>query len=470
MSINGRHIPFPLFILGSLALVVLGVFLVMTIVGTRGPSYVEFLAAFMVLASIPVFLSNVDTLKLGYYVWILSFVIGYRGVFLTPHLPVYPVELLLWVLFIVFLLRYRWSHTDQYGVDYKINIPRWLWILSIFWVFALFFGQIRERAFDGMLREMANYLALFPIFILTAQIVRSRAAWRKSAVVFVLAGCIIAMMGLVEYIFPQVRVLAGDFINEVPNAVAWTGFRRGLFAIWGAATAAFVCFLAAPFTFYLWVEYQQIRNRIFILLAAILLLGGVYISGYRSLWVLTVILTGLFIMLHNGLVVGATYFMALPVLYRLLPVQQHNWLGTFFLLKGATANLDSSQFKRENRALLAFQNGLEHPQGLGWNGIAGTHSDFAQMLSNQGWIPTLIIIGVFLFIFFHLARLLKILPKNESTWSLTLTLFLATIVLTGLMIFQGIHVLPQMSLPGWFVLALAWQWLQQHQQLIPASM
>lgn len=456
ITIGRRSISFSLFAAFAGAIIVGGVLAVMLYATRYGIGYVEGLLLLFGLATVGIFLTRRNTLAVGFYAWIVSFAIGYRGVFLTDRFPVYPVDLLLWALLMIWFVQRRRDEERR-----RPWLPIWVWALTPFWVMALLTGIANGNYWDSMLREAATFLAFIPMFIVAGELLTDIRTWRRTIRLFLGVGAVIALLGTVEYLFPSIRIAAGDIIADVQDAVVTSGFRRAAFAFWGAPTASFVCLLAAPFALYALVVASTKRQRLLSMAAGAACLWGVFIGGYRSLWLIALGMGLAFVILRINLLVGVVALVLTPLLTQFLPGSASGWAQTFFIFQRDSTLLDSSQQIRELRIANAWATTRQHPLGVGWAGSGWVHSDLFQTLANQGVIAGVILFGALLIVMVRLWLRLRRCDRHSAEFAMALSLLLSLLALTGLMLAQGIQVLPQIAYPGWFVWVLVELWLRR---------
>jgi hypothetical protein len=122
--------------------------------------------------------------------------------------------------------------------------------------------------------------------------------------------------------------------------------------------------------------------------------------------------------------------------------------------------IDHSAQDRKLRAIDAINDSFDTPFGKGWSGAGWVHSDFLQVAANLGLIAGLVFLGGYIYTMMRLGRQLPA-SLRSGDGDLGLTLVLSFIAVGGLLLMQGVQVLPQMMLPVWFVWAMADLWLRQ---------
>jgi hypothetical protein len=395
--------------------------------------------------------------RYGFVLWILTLALGYRTLALTPELAIHPSELLLWLLVICI------SFQRRLVASARVSFPVWLWLFIPFCLFAwwpLVGGGI---SWDLMLNEFRNFALFIPLMIVASVILDQEHYWRYVLLTFFLTSSAIAFMGILEYWFPEVTNLFPAFVTKATPIITEEGFARANFSFWGGAPATFICILALPFGIILSMWWRGWWQRAGLLFALVLQILGIYIGGYRSIWlllILQVMITCLFRLKRQGAIVVLLCVVFAVGGYELVPRTAERAMSGIAVLRGRPT--DSSGRGRTSRAKGALQTAFESPYGSGWGAAGWTHSDFLQVTVNLGIAAGIIFFGGYLSTLFRLWR--RVLPniRNRSEQGdLSLALSLSFAAVGGLLAMEGVSVLPQMALPVWFVWVLVEIWLRQ---------
>jgi len=279
---------------------------------------------------------------------------------------------------------------------------------------------------------------------------------------FFFASTWIALMGVIEYWFPQVTRLFPAFMSQ-PNPVTTAdGFSRAQFSFWGGATATFVCVLALPSALALTKWWPYWFHRAAIAAASALQIIAIYIGGYRSIWLLVLIQVVIACLLgiRKGGAAVASLCLAVALLgYQFIPNTSERAFSGIAALQGRP--IDSSAMDRLDRAWGAWNQVWHSPFGSGWSSAGWVHSDFIQVAANLGIIAGLIFLGGYIYTLLRLTR--RLLPhlRTGEHGDLGFALLLSFVAAGGLLAMEGVEVLPQFVLPVWFVWTLVEVWLQQ---------
>lgn len=435
----------------SLAAVVTS--LIVLYVVDYGISYRDVIVSSVAFAALLVFAAGDRGLKVGVVVLVLTFGLGYRTKHFTPSLSIHPSELVLWGLLVLPVLQPK----DRQRTKTTIWLPYWLIVFIPFWVWAWIRGLNDGLPLDEMFNELRNFLLLVPLFIVTQMVLANRANWRHLLLAFYCIGTWIGGMGLMEYTFPEIEAVFSAFITKPEAELTAEGFARATFSFWGSSAASFILVLSAPTAIVIWRWWSVPWQRVLTILALAVQILGIYIGGYRSMWmVFTVQLLVFGVLRRKPLVAAAS--LLVPVLGTwLLPTQmQERALSGIFLLTGNPQLTDSSGIKRWDRITTAFSDTLNQPLGHGWSAAGWVHNDFIQVAANLGVLAGLLFAGAFLF---TLARLLRrVLMSGDQ---LGLALLLSFIAAGATLALEGVEVLTQLVLPVWFVWGLVEVWLRQ---------
>jgi len=399
----------------------------------------------------------------GFVLWVLTLALGYRTVELTRDLPIHPSEVLLWLLLVCVLMQRRLAASA------RLTFQVWLWMFIPFWVLAWWPMIGGGAPWAQMLNEFRNFVLLIPLIIVASVVLQQERYWRYLLLAFFFASSCIALMGILEYWFPEMDKLFPAFISNTKPSLSEEGFARAQFSFWGGPQATFICVLALPSCIVLAKWWPTWVKRGAVAIGLLLQVLAIYIGGYRSIWlvllvqVLTACLLGL---KKHGVIVALLCFVVAFGGYQLVslvPRTNERAISGIAALQGHPT--DSSATNRQNRALGALSRTIEAPFGNGWSTAGWVHSDFLQVAANLGIVAGLIFLGGFLYTLVRLGR--RILPnlKAGEHIDLGLSLLLSFVAVGGLLAMEGVSVLPQLVLPVWFVWALTETWLRQTVEL-----
>jgi len=396
-------------------------------------------------------------IRFGFVLWVLTLALGYRTLEVTPSLRIHPAELLLWLL-ILCLMAHRELVTNH------IALPHWLWMFIPFWIFAWWPMIFGDAPWDKMLNEFRNFLLLIPLIIVAPIVLQRRKMWRYLIGGFFVVGAWIALMGVIEYWVPDITKVFPAFIKDAKAEPTADGFVRAQFSFWGSQSATFVCALAVPMAVPLAQWWRRSWQRFSIAFAAALQLLGIYVGGYRSIWLIIliqVLIALLFGVKRHGLILAILCLVVAVSGYQYIPNSHERVVSSIAAFRGTP--LDHSSLDRKERALDAIDRTITSPLGNGWATVGWVHSDFLQVAANQGIVPALIFIIGYLYTLFRLARRVLFLRSglNVERDYLGFALLLAFVTVGGLLTTQGVEVLPQLILPVWFVWALVEVWFRQ---------
>lgn len=422
-----------------------------------GISYREVIVASVVLAGLLVFATGDRGLKVGLVFLVLTFGLGYRTMHLTPSVSVHPSELVLWGLLAVPILQpTNWRQRKT-----TIWLPYWLILFIPFWIWAWLRGLSAGLQWDEMFNEFRNFLLLVPLFIVTELVLADRTNWRHVLLAFYCIGTCIAGMGVLEYTFPEIKTVFSAFITQPEARQTPERFARAIFSFWGAPAATFILVLSAPIAIVVWRWWSTSWQRVLTILALAVQVLGIYIGGYRSMWIVFTAELLMFGIVRRKPLMAALCLL-LPLLGTwLLPVQaRERALSGIFLLTGNPQNIDSSGIKRWDRITTALTDTLNQPLGHGWAAAGWVHNDFIQVAANLGLLAGLLFAGAFLF---TLGRVLRrvLVPCRSDDHHLGLALLLSFIGAGAILGMEGVEVLVQLVLPVWFVWVLVEVWLRQ---------
>lgn len=450
-------------------------------IALRGLSYREILVALAALVGAGMALAGDRGVRIGFIVWVYTLGLGYRTVEVTPYLRLHPAEALLWALAGLLVVRQGVLRHEPL----TWGLPRWLWLFMPFWLWAWWPGLIAGRPWDLMFAEFRDFALLLPLFFVASAMLtpgerqqepapfasgaaplfvektprHPDQAWRAVILAFYGVSAWIAAMGVLEYFVPGVRSLLPGFVGNPAPTRSAEGFLRAEFSFWGATAAVFICTLAVPLTMTVWGWAARPWQRALTLVALALQVLAIYIAGYRSMWLLLGLTWVAAVWLRRGPLIAGLSILPALLGYRFLPAAtQDRVLSLIVALEGRPT--DTSAAKRWNLATSAFDYAQQQPLGHGWAGSGWTHSDFVQVIANLGVAAGVLFIGAYLLTLWRLWRHVRRAAPGDQRLQLSVGLFLSFIVVGGILLMEGVQVLPQLVLPVWFVWVLAELWLR----------
>jgi len=438
-----------------ISVVVIGTCLTLVEIYTlqQGISYRAVIVTLMLLAGVWAFASGKKGLKAGFVFLVLTFALGYRTMDLTSNLRVHPSELVLWgVLVLPLVQRNR----------LKLWIPFWLVLFIPFWVLGWWPLLAGDGAWDPMFSEFKNFMLLIPLCFLASSVLVERSGWRSVLLAFYFVGGWIAVMGILEYLYPDVKNLFPGFVTLARPVETAEGFQRARFSFWGSLDAVYICVLAMPLAVVVWEWWSKSWQRLVNVLIAFSLLGAIYISGHRNAWLMVTLQFLAFTVVRKRYLFGVAMLLVFFSLYQVLPdaARARIYSGTE-LVAGKPVSSDSSGQKRWNRTMISFNNTLTHPLGRGWTAAGWVHNDFLQVAENLGVIAGALFLGAFLFTLRRLWRCLRTTLLSREQRMLGTTLLLA-FACAGIVLATDANLeLPQAILPIWFFWIIVEIWLRQ---------
>jgi hypothetical protein len=440
----------------GIALMAAGVVAVDLYAVGKGLSYRELIVVFAALIGGIVVFGREGGIRFGFVLWALTLAMGYRSLHYTKDLTIHPAEILLWLLFVCIL-----AQRELVAIT-RITFPFWMWLLVPFCVLAWWPLIAGDAPWDKMLNEFRAFLLFVPLMIVGSAVLQRPRYWRYVLLAFFFASTWIALMGVIEYWFPEVTKLFPAFMSQPNPLTTADGFSRAQFSFWGGATATFVCVLALPSAIALARWWPNWFHRTAIAAASALQILAIYIGGYRSLWLLLLIQVVIACLLgirKGGAAVAVLCLLVALVGYQFIPYTSERAFSGIAALQGRP--IDSSAVDRFDRAVGAFNQAYHSPFGSGWSSAGWVHSDFLQVAVNLGIIAGLIFLGGYIYTLLRMGR--RVLPylRSGKQGDLGFTLLLMFVAAGGLLAMEGVEVLPQFILPVWFVWVLVEVWLQQ---------
>lgn len=418
-------------------------------------NYQDIIVWLVLVASVATFVLARISVQVGLLLWVGLFALGYRTVHITPDFGIHPL-----VLFILGLFMLTFAQSAlirQRTVPWPI--PRLLLAFSIFWVWGWVVGLITGQHWDFMLAGSQSFFLIFPIFAVVGYALEKEGGWKALAAALLGVGTLIAALGLIEYTFPGSRALLPGLVsaNAGDASLDQFGFTRALFAFWGAASATFIIALALPMAIPLWGWFHAPVQRFAIIAATIISSLGVFIGGYRSIWLTVAITVVLILYRRAGWKGGLLSALGFLIVYQWIPASgQSRFLSLISALQGNIQ--DSSSQDRWQRIVDAMTNAVNNPFGGGWGSSGWVHSDFVQVAADLGLLAGALFIVWYLFTLGSLWRLFR----SAQAEPMVLGLLGSFAVAGAILLSEGGTVLPQTALPVWLVWAMAEVKLRQH--------
>jgi hypothetical protein len=446
----------------GLALLIVGAATFAWYSSEKGISYKELIVGLSVLIIGVIIFGGEMGIRLGLVLWALTLALGYRTIELTPDLRIHPSEILLWGLLLCVFAQRRFIDSRQ------ISFPWWLWLSIPFWALAWWPLIGGDAPWDKMLNEFRDFLLIIPLMVVAAVVLQNKRYWRYLLIAFFIVGTWIALLGVLEYWLPGLSRYFPAFVKDAKSITTADYFARASFSFWGGPAATFICALTLPLAIVLG-SWTRSLTRLAVIVAALLHILAIYIGGYRSVW---------FILMAQILVACLLGFrkrgVALAVLalvfaiggYQFVPNTHERVMTGIAALRGQP--IDHSAQQRQERAVEAIDSAFSTPLGKGWAGIGWAHSDFLQIAANLGILAGLIFLGGYINTLIRLSRRaladFRLCARND----LSLSLLVSFIAAGGMLLMEGVSVLPQVALPVWFVWVLVEVRLQQMSE-VPLS-
>ena len=379
-----------------------------------------------------------------YYLWLLTFAVGFRQLYVTRDLPIHPAEALIWAIFILLIIIYRSA------IKTSIHAA----LIVIFGGIGLMISKNNGISIDMAFSEFKLFLVLIPIFYVTHKTLHDMDQWRRFLIVIALTICYISILGILEYLDPEIIApFVGSYFSEQHILFSQQGFERASFSFWGSPTVSFYLSLMLLPLFSGWLTEKKPTLKFFFLASVILCGIGIYISGGRGPWTATGFGLAAFLLFSQKRT--KLLFFMIPIIYFTLLWLPQVFFDSLYSAFDFQTYYDTSAIIRRQRAQDAIDLIMMKPFfGNGWCGSGWVHSDFLQIAANLG-VPALA-----LFIGWYLNRMWQVYRYKVKTISRE-NAELANGILAGMCVgffhlqTQATIVLAQLIIPLWFLLAVA---------------
>jgi len=392
-------------------------------------------------------ISITATLQKGFILWLVTFSIGFRHIYLTPQLKIHPSEVLIWLLFFSLL-----------NAKFPKSIPLKIMVGVAIGCMGLLISLERWIPWDAAISEFKLFLVIIPVFYVTNTLVTNIKQWRDVLIILVIITSSICLLGIAEYYIPHTRgILIGDYFQEQEYILSSYKFKRAMFTFWGVGPA--IC-IYLSIVFPLFISGAVIEKDRFyknILLTGAILCGiGIFITGSRGGWTAAILSVTFYSLLSQKrkklivLIIAAFYIAVTCIL-------PDSFFNTLFSAYDTENYYDTSALKRRARASDGIQLMRQSPfVGYGWGSSGWVHSDIIQIGANLG-IPAMML---FLAWYLNCMRRLYASTRDPTINNLKNKEY-AYGLLAGLcaglfhLFTQAVVVLAFLIIPLWFLLAAA---------------
>lgn len=388
----------------------------------------------------------------GFYLWILTFILGYRTLHFTANLEIHPSEVLIWFIYVLLLFNDSQNHE---AVGWPL--PLWGTLFLVFAVVGIVTALANGISWDLALGEFKNFLVAIPIFGVLRHVLRDTRHRDHSLALLVAVNFYIALLGVTEYLFPSFTDSLSPYFTPNQTDISLEGVVRAGYSFWGNPIVAASLTTALPFILAIWGFSKSQRLRIILALGFGLQLFGIYITGFRSLWLTMAFVVVLYFLTKRtrgsilGLVASVGTMAAFLVLGPEAAVER-----LLLFLNIPNAIPDSSAFRR----ILYAEGALDRIQmspltGGGWGASGWVHNDLLQIGANLGAIA----LAVFCFwLGFTLLKLWQAASQagdDVATKDWAHALMVSLIGYVMVMVSGDVIALIHTAIPFWFVLAMS---------------
>jgi hypothetical protein len=415
-------------------------------------TYRQILVALMAVGGVAAFFLSRNRLRDGFLLFIALLGLGFRTLPVTDDLRIHPADIAIVLVAILALGTHAASRSSR--------LPWWQFALVPFMFLGWLPSADNPQSWDTRLAECISISLMFPVFVATRAVLAQKEAWRRVAVTFYVMATVVAILGLAEYFFPGIKNAFPGFITRPEGFEAEGGFLRASFSFYGNPLAVFLCMYALPFGLAIGQWWPKPGARLALAASALLQLAGVYISGYRSMWLLCALMAALFLMKKRWFLLLALLMVLAVGGFISVPEKIRARLDTINFLR-EDAPIDGSGLQRRDRAEHAFQSALTNPVGGGWGYAGWVHSDFLQVAANLGLVAGLILLAAYLETLIRLVRRQRLVTSAHPLAALGFPLLLSFVVVGQMLAVQGIEFHSFTILPMWLSWAMADTWLLQ---------
>lgn len=420
-------------------------------------NFQEILFVIILISTIYILLSGEKRLQNGFFIATLLLATGYRQVFLSTNLQFQSAELLFWLLAVLLIFQRNKGRTQD-----KFRLPVWLSLFMVFWPIGWITVFLINQPIDFTINQFKPFLLLPVSFWLLWNLIKENGGFYTALRAMFLASTLVGVLGVFEYYFPG---LAGSIPGFSANAYLradYLGFTRAMFIFYGAPTATFMLVITVPLGLALWHQAASLRQKMFLIGGVAFQIMGIYIGGYRSMWLALGVEVIMLVMLYRGVFVGLIGMIPLVFIYQSLPSEALIRISTLYAAAGGHA-VDSSAIKRIDRVSEAYGIVQQNPLGVGWGVSGWVHNDILQIAVQLGVAAVALFLFGYFMLAFKLAKKTLTLRNMRATaeFQVSLGLLLAFMGSGFLYASQGVTWLAFLALPAWIIWALAEYWVKE---------
>jgi len=383
-------------------------------------------------------------IQIGFYLFLASFAIGWRQLWLTPRLAVHPSEAMIWTLFVL-----RLTQKKPLSESLSGTLKAFL-ALGLLGVFVAF---IYQTAWDIILAEFRLFLVIIPVIHVTRAVVCNATQWRVSFLIIAIVTFYISLLGLIEYFAPEMVAPFSSFFADTNVIYSQPGFARADFTFWGGSIVnVFLAMMLVPIFGTATVERDS-RWKLFLMITTVLCAVAVYVAGGRGSWLGAVGAVAIYVFLSPKLGWLKLVMFLVFFYYAVLYFVPSTAIDNIYAVSGAEGYYDSSALVRASRIRAGINLIKQNPYlGRGWGGSGWVHSDLIQIGANLG------LLALFFFLYWYLSHIWRLYRLNSSivwVWVYKRALIAGLAAALLSLSTQAIIVLPPLIIPLWFLVAVA---------------
>ena len=340
---------------------------------------------------------------------VLSFgglILGWRGLEVTSGFYIYPSEFFIWIGFALCLANAAVVHRQ----GLLSSLPLAAHLLAAFALTGLLVSVARSMSLELALKQATTFVVFVPLFVLLRQWVSSVEDIYLYVHVLVVAGAIVASLGLLERYAPSLSAnMSWLFTHPIQirsNFYAGGTVELAGFGSWGTPVVTVILVPIVGLWTVMMKQATGIRKWPWAAVG-IILVAGIMVAGYRSAWLglIATLVMLLFIQRKSFgfLMLGGA------ILIWWLPQQFINRFDTILLLEQSG---DQTILRRLTAFDSGVQSAIQSPLwGTGW-GSPTPYNDWLYVAVSMG-IPALVI-----FVYWYVGLLRKLSRKTRPSFSL----------------------------------------------------
>lgn len=389
---------------------------------------------------------------------IVGFLIGWRGLDITPSFIIYPTEFFIWFGFLVYLM----DRIIKRGSKNQSGPVFWEGALAFLALVGVFTSLYIGRSLMPVLASFKSFIIFIPMLILFRNWIHEKREITFYARTLVYVGAIISVLGLLERYVPAISLLFSKYM-PAPIATRYnfefgSAINLAAFSSWGTPVVSILLVLFAGLAAFI-PRLEIPWQKTIAWLAFPVLFLGIISTGYRSAWLGLLVVTVLAVFFNRERVFSSLV-LVVPGIIILFSSAYIDRFKTLLLVSNSKDPTIITRSSALQRGIDAIQT---HPLiGMGWNSPTA-FNDWINVGIAMGLAGLLVLVvwyGLLLYKLFLYARV----NKSGENKLLYMAFFAALAGYSIAMVGGAMSQVFPIMTGFWFVFCLAWRLVEISEQ------